>query len=285
MNRNTLAALLLAPLLTLLTCACSSSRDTARTPDPGMSRELAAAGERVESLGQDASESFATAVARTYAPWSSMTLKGKVRLEGVPVPLNVKIYMEHARSLILSLSAPLLGEMGRVEMTADSVLFVNKRAKTWCREPIAPALGRFGASLADIQDLLLGRVFMLGYGTLSPQNASQIEVSEGASDTRILTPRLQHPDAQYGFTLYPDGLMMMAAAFTPDERYLATADYTHREDGGTDMDISLKADTKRLSLSLSLEKPDTSPRTPLEPIAINPKWTRVTLSRWIKSLK
>lgn len=285
MNRNTLAALLLAPLLALLTCACSSSRHTARTPDPGMSRELAAAGKRVESLGQDASESFATAVARTYAPWSSMTLKGKVRLDGVPVPLNVKIYLEHARSLILSLSAPLLGEMGRVEMTADSVLFVNKRAKTWCREPLAPALGRFGASLADIQDLLLGRVFMLGYGTLSPQNASQIEVSEGASDTRILTPRLQHPDAQYGFTLYPDGQMMMAAAFTPDEKYLATADYTHREDGGTDMDLSLKAGTKRLSLSISLEKPDMAPKSQLEPLSINPKWTRVTLSRWIKSLK
>lgn len=285
MNRNTLAALLLAPLLALLTCACSSSRHTARTPDPGMSRELAAAGKRVESLGQDASESFATAVARTYAPWSSMTLKGKVRLDGVPVPLNVKIYMEHARSLILSLSAPLLGEMGRVEMTADSVLFVNKRAKTWCREPLAPALGRFGASLADIQNLLLGRVFMLGYGTLSPQNASQIEVSEGASDTRILTPRLQHPDAQYGFTLYPDGQMMMAAAFTPDEKYLATADYTHREDGGTDMDLSLKAGTKRLSLSISLEKPDMAPKSQLEPLSINPKWTRVTLSRWIKSLK
>lgn len=110
-------------------------------------------------------------------------------------------------------------------------------------------------------------------------------MSEGAP-THVSSHRdSSTPDAQYGFTLYPDGLMMMAAAFTPDERYLATADYTHREDGGTDMDISLKADTKRLSLSLSLEKPDTSPRTPLEPIAINPKWTRVTLSRWIKSLK
>lgn len=285
MNRNTPAYLLLAALLALLTCACSSGRHTSRNPVPGMSRELAAAGTRVESLDNDASESFAAAVARTYAPWSSMTLKGKVRLEGVPVPLNVKIYMEHASSLILSLSAPLLGEMGRVEMSADSVLLVNKRAKTWCREPLAPALGRFGASLADIQDLLLGRVFMLGYGTLSLQNAAQIEVSEGASDTRILTPRVQHPDAQYGFTLYPDGQMMMAAAFTPDEKYLATADYTHRDNGGTDMDLSLKVGTKNLSLSLYLEKPDTSPDIPLEPLAINPKWTRVTLSRWIKSLK
>lgn len=276
--------LLAAVILAAASVACSSSRRAVAPSDPNMSRELAAAGKNVEELNDRQASSIARAVAKSYRPWQQVSLKGKVKLEGLPIGLNVKIYMERAQSLILSLSAPLLGEVGRVEITPDSILMVNKRGKSYCKEQTASYLARFGASITDVQDLFLGHVFMLGYGTLTQDNASQIEVSTGASDTWIFTPKVQHPDAQYGFTLHPDGRMMMAAAFTPDERYLATADYSYRDNGASDMLLSIKAGKRNFKLDLSLDEPDYEP-VPLEPVTINPKWSQLSFSQWLKSLK
>lgn len=279
---STYMAALTAVILALACVACSGSRHAVDTGQTGMSRELAAAGKNVESLGTRESASVAATVAKSYRPWQQVSLRGKARAEGLPIALNVKIYMEHGRLVIMSLNAPLLGEIGRVEMTGDSVLLVNKRGKTYCKEQTAAHLARFGASVADVQDLLLGRVFLLGYGTLSEGNAKQVEVSTGASDTWILTPKAQHPDAQYGFTLYPDGQMMMAAAFTPDKQYLATAEYEHSP-SGYDIGLTIKAGKRSILLQLTLDKPDFEP-VPLEPATINPKWTRMGFSQWIKSL-
>lgn len=262
--------------------SCSSARK-AVAPSAGMSRELLAAGENVSELGKSQSLSIARAIAKTYTPWQKVSMKGKAKLEGLPVSLSVKIYMERTHSVIMSLSAPLLGEVGRVELTSDSVLLVNKKGKTYCKESIASYLSEFGASITDVQDLIMGRVFMLGYGTLTESNASMAEVSDGASDTWILTPKTQHPHAQYGFTLYHDGLMLMAAAFTPDEKYLATAEYAHDKDG-SDINFNFKFSKKTITLDLSLDNPNYSPE-PLTPVAISSKWEKLTFREWMKSFK
>lgn len=233
--------------------------------------------------GKQAHELAAT-VAKSYKPWQEVALKGKVRLDGVPIPLTLKAYMVRSRSIIMSLSAPLLGEVGRVEVTPDSMLVVNKRAKLYARENVASHLSDFGATLADAQDLLLGRVFVLGSGTLSPGNASLLEISEGPDGNFILTPRHQDERAEYGFTVSPAGRMLMAAAFTPDERYLAQAEYEYNGSKSVDVSLTLKFGKKSFPLSMSLSAPDYAP-TPLEPVEIGSKWKRVTLKALFSSFK
>lgn len=274
-----------AGFLTLICClwGCSSSRNasTSVPPAEGMSRELKAAGENVRTYNDNKALSIARAVAATYTPWQRLSIKGKAKVKGLPVSLSLKIYMTRTSEILMSLSAPLLGEVGRVEISQDSVLLVNKRSKTYCRESIASYLTETGATLTDIQDLLTGRVFLLGSGTLSESNASLVEVSQGPSDTWFVTPKNQPERANYGFTLYPDGQMSMATAYTPDRRYEATAMYTHLSDG-TEMDLSLKFGNKPFKLEISMEEPNYSP-TPLQPIAINPKWKRTGFKEWLKS--
>lgn len=265
----------------IMLSGCAGSRKAALSPTEGMGRELAAAGKNVEMLSAKDSRAVTRAVAKTYRPWQQVSLRGKAKMAGLPVSLGVKIYMERGSSVVMSLNAPLLGEVGRVEIDADSILLVNKRSKTYCTESLEKPLAAVGADITNLQDLLLGRVFILGSGTLSEGNAPQIEVSDGASDTWILTPKVQPERAQYGFTLYKDGQMLLAVAGTPDERYMASATYSY-DKSDTDIELSIKAAGKTIDLDLSLNAPDYSP-TPLERIGINPKWEKLDFRNWLKS--
>ncbi|MCM1005931.1 MAG: DUF4292 domain-containing protein [Prevotella sp.] len=279
--KNTL--LYTVTLLVLLAfTSCAGSRKAAIAPDADMSRELRAAGENVLLYNAKESESIAKAVARTYTPWQNVSLKGKASMDGLPLALSVKVYMVRTQSVIMSMNVPLLGEVGRVEIDPDSILLVNKRSKTFCKAAIAKPMSELGASITDLQDLLLGRVFVLGSGTLTEGNAPQVEVSTGASDTWIITPKVQPERAQYGFTLYKDGQMLMALAGTPDEAYMANALYTHNSDG-YDIDLTFKFGGKSVKVFLDLDQPDFTP-TPLEPISVNSKWKSLSFKSWIKSL-
>lgn len=295
MNKLTLKHIsfcLLAALVLCLTACGTSSSAVSNTPpatggiigtDSGISRELEAAGENVDILSSKESLAMARAVAKTYTPWQQVSLKGKARVEGVPVALSVKVYMVRGNCVRMSLSAPLLGEVGRLELGNDSMLVVNKRSKTYCVEPVGHLMAEFGATIRDVQDLLMGRVFLLGSGTLTESNAPLFEVSRGASSACIFTPRTQLPDVQYGFTLYPDGKMMMAAAGTNDESYMATMEYEYtKKNTQADLSLTIKGKTKRIELTF--EEPDYSP-SPLDGIALNPKWTRTTLRKLFSGLK
>jgi len=249
----------------------------------GMSRELKAAGENVRALSTKESVKIATSVARTYKNWDKLSMNGRLRMKGLPISPGVKVYMERGSLIVISLRAPLMGEVGRVELTRDSVLMVNKMSKKYCAEDIRPYLGRLGADITNVQDLLLGRVFLLNAGTLSEGNAALVDVSTGASDTWIFTPKGQDPRAEYGFTLFQDGKMLMAAAFTTDLQNFATAEYGY-EGKDTQVDIMLKYGKKEARIALEFDAPDMKPN-PIERVRINNKWEKVSIGEFIRSMR
>lgn len=276
MNKNILTAVL-ALLLMALTSSCSSvHRDAAEVSMPPGEEPTA-------TLSAGKAESVVRKVAQTYKPWQNVSVKGKAKLKGLPIALNLKIYMERGAAVRISLSAPLIGEVGRMELTPDSMLLVNKRSKTYCKQETASYLARLGASITDVQDMLIGRVFLLGSGTLSEGNAPQVEVSAGAEDTWVLTPKVQPEQARYEFVLLSDGKMQAATAATLDERYMAKAIYTYGKEG-FDMDLTIKTGSKAVDMTLEMDEPDFEPIA-LEPIRINPKWTQMSISKWLKSFK
>lgn len=280
--KNSWSLISVLSCILLLLPACSGSRQNTIPPTADMSRELVAAGKNVSQFNAKDSRDIAGAIAKTYRPWQNVSYKGKVKVDGLPIALNLKIYMVRGESVIMSLSAPLIGEVGRVEIDQSSILLVNKHSKTYCKEDLSRPLNELGATITDLQDLLMGRIFVLGSGTLTEGNAPQVEVAEGASSTWIVTPKSQPERAQYGFTVYQDGLMMLAMAGTPDESYLATAEYEYNK-SDTDIDLTFKIKGKAVKLSMQLEAPNYSP-SPLEPVTINSKWTRQSFRTWLKSL-
>lgn len=281
MNKFSIA-IIFAVLCMLCSCSARRPGNVIEAPE-GMSRELKAAGENVRALSAKESVKIATSVARTYKNWDKLSMNGRLRMKGLPISPGVKVYMERGSLIVISLRAPLMGEVGRVELTRDSVLMVNKMSKKYCAEDIRPYLGRLGADITNVQDLLLGRVFLLNAGTLSEGNAALVDVSTGASDTWIFTPKGQDPRAEYGFTLFQDGKMLMAAAFTTDQQNLATAEYGY-EGKDTQVDITLKYGKKEASIALEFDAPDMKPN-PIERVRINNKWEKVSIGEFIRSMR
>lgn len=269
-----LSSVLTALLISVAHGSCAASRQSARvsgTPD-------------ATAPATDNGKSLVRSVADSYTPWQKASVKGKMRISGLPVSLNLKTYMVRDSVLLMSMSAPLLGEVGRMEIDTDSILIVNKRAKTYWKQSITSCLSRFGATVNDIQDLLLGRVFMLGSGTLSRDNVSQTEVSPGSEETWVLRPLQKHPDIEYGFTLRPDGQMLLMAAVSADARYECSAYFDHLKNGDTDLDITIRMKNKSVPFNVTLSTPDFSP-TPLSRIGINPKWSKTDFKGLLDSFK
>lgn len=278
MNKTSLIILLAAALAL---SACHSSK-TAIAPQEGMSRELQAAGLNVEQLSAKSKDKFLKDLAGTYTPWESMALDGNVQIKSLPLDPSVKVYMERGKLLLLSLRVPLLGEVGRVEIDNDSALIVNRRGKCFTKVATAKMLNRIGVNLTDFQDLLLGRVFMAGSASLSKDNVELFSVSEGAGGNFIVTPRKQRDDAEYGFTLYPDGKMLLAVAFTTDENYMLQSEYTYKSKQ-TALNLDVTAGNKKYSGVFSYSEPEYNPSKPMARTEISSKWKRVSFKELFNS--
>ena len=277
-NKFTVAFLLCMAGLALTAC---SSQKQALKPAGGMSRELKAAGLNVNPLSPGKSEKWLRALAGTYTSWKAISLSGKVKIDALPLDPSLKIYMQRGESVIISLRVPLLGEVGRAEIAPDTAMVVNRRAGCYTKIPTASLLNRAGVNLTDFQDLLLGRVFLAGSAPLSRDNVQLFAVSEAAGGNYIVTPRKQREDAEYGFTLYPDGKMLLAVAFTTDESCLLQSEYDY-SGKTTSLTLDITASGKKYSGTISYDKPDYNP-APLDPVKIKPGWKAVSLKKLFTS--
>lgn len=279
MNKS--LTIILSLCICLLAASCGTGRTAVKAPE-GASRELQAAGFNVEALGDREAQKWLSALADTYTPWERLSLDGSLSVKNLPLDPSVKIYMERGKLLLVSLRVPLLGEVGRVEIASDSALVVNRRGKCYTRMATASLLDRVGVSLTDFQDLLLGRVFLAGSASLARDNVSLFSVSEGAGGNFIVAPRVQRDDAEYGFTLYPDGKMFMAVAFTTDENYLLQNEYSYPGKERTAIDVSVTAGKKQYGGTLSYGTPDFKP-SPMKRAEISKSWKRVSLRKLFSS--
>lgn len=103
-------------------------------------------------------------------------MSGKLSSPMLPVTASLKVYMEKDSLILITVSAPLIGEAARIEIDQKEALVVNKLKNSYATvdmamiEPICPG------GLAALQNLFLGRITLLGYGTLSPEDGSQLEI-------------------------------------------------------------------------------------------------------------
>lgn len=119
-------------------------------------------------------------ILRHYDDWTTVELSGKLRASGLPMNPTVKLYMMRGSEIVLSVRAPFLGEVGRLEIINDSITAVYKLKKVYCRESLYNATRAYPGLISDIQSLLLGRMVVFGEGELSEANAGLLEFTEMA---------------------------------------------------------------------------------------------------------
>ena len=97
-----------------------------------------------------------------------MQTGGNIKLSaGSSFSSAIQVRMVRDQAIYISLR-PMLGiEVGRLLITADSLYAVDKVHKRYIAEKVSMLTSGIPVTVSEVQDMFLGRPFIIGKGTLS----------------------------------------------------------------------------------------------------------------------
>lgn len=161
MTRNLLSILTALTIMAAMASGCSSGRNAATTATgPGVAVPADLADRTLPQLYASFTGSF--------SGWTDVKAPVSLSLEA-PRRMSVSATMTMVRDRGLSVSVRILGmEMASVTVTGDSVFAMSKPHRCYLAESISELLAGFPATTGNLQDLLLGRPFVIGGATMTP---------------------------------------------------------------------------------------------------------------------
>lgn len=172
-----------------LLAGCRSGKDALR-------------GESSPQLGADVSlTQRAEALAQTAGEWNELNLPVKVELKS---PFSIsgsgRAYMRRGQDIYISIR--MLGfEVLVVYIDSKTVNVADKFNHRYLSEPIDQLLGNVSLTVADIQDLILGRVFVNGIGTFSASMLDKVSLARSSDSQWTITPKNKVAGASYSFSV------------------------------------------------------------------------------------
>lgn len=237
-----------------------------------------------QPIGKKEKKSIVSAIASGCAQWNTVSLSGKLRMDMLPLSPSVKIFMQRDSLIRISLRAPLVGEVGRAEIDNDSILVVNKMKKTYVKESLAKVFSFYPGTLSDLQDILLGRVVIPGYGTLTEDSWKVVELyeEEGVGYTLLPTPKAEIEGFTYGYMI--DGTPKATAlAVVPEgkENVIVGVTYSY-PDNGLEVNVSYQTPEKTVGGTLDLDRPEWNVKG-FDAIKLNSRFRRMDFKQFMKS--
>lgn len=222
----------------------------------------------------------------TYTDWQTAELNGKIRMKGLPLSPSLKIYMTKKTAVTISVRAPILGEVGRIEIDGDSVLAINKMKNVYCRESIAGIKYEYPDAIADLQSLLLGRVVVVRSGELSVTNSDYMDFTETEQNWSLTYPkgRSEYDEFGYEYKVNREGRIdsFIVSMSTADRDLAAQIDYSY-PGNNMNLDISATQDSeKKFSTEIDFDQPRYGVTMP-SPAQLNSRAKRVGIKEFIKS--
>ena len=172
-------------MLAALMSACGTFKKAANLPD-------------TTSTTQSTSTDPYDAVIATLGGWQTMQTGGNIKLSaGSTFSSSIQMRMVRDQAIFISLR-PVLGiEVGKLIITADSLYAVDKVHKRYIAEKVSILTSGIPLTVSDVQDIFLGRPFIIGKGTMNEGVKSEITVSREGSSV-LLTPGERYKG--YGYT-------------------------------------------------------------------------------------
>lgn len=135
--------------------------------------------------------------------WTTASWQGKLRADMLPVSISVKVFLRNGSEMLVSLRAPLFGEVARVEIDTVQALVVNKMKRRYWKRNIQSVSKSFPYILECMQSAMIGRPFVAGKGELTPANAEGLSVYEIDGDCTLMTAggKGELENFSYGFAL------------------------------------------------------------------------------------
>lgn len=184
MNRTSLYTVFAIFLLCLAT-ACRSAKDTGK-PESGHSGQLIHTGQAYSPQS----------VIDNELEWNDLTISGNMALNlGSNLSSAIQLRMVKGKSISISIR-PVLGiEMGKIFISEDSIIVVDKYHKAFFAESIRQFMGDY-VCLASLQQLLLSRPFIPGKGAITDAGMFDSSPCDENGNWRM-TPKKQ--DSRYAY--------------------------------------------------------------------------------------
>lgn len=140
------------------------------------------------------------AVIATLGDWQTLQTGGNIKLNaGSSFSSSIQMRMVRDQAIYISLR-PVLGiEVGRLLITADSLYAVDKVHKRYIAEKVSILTSGIPLTVSDVQDIFLGRPFIIGKGTMNEGVKAGITVTREGNMV-LLTPSEQYKGYGYTFT-------------------------------------------------------------------------------------
>ncbi len=139
------------------------------------------------------------AVIATLGDWQTMQAGGNIKLNaGSSFSSAIQVRMVRDQAIYISLR-PVLGiEAGKLIITADSLYAVDKIHKRYIAEKVSILTSGIPVTVSDVQDIFLGRPFIIGLGTLNETLKPQ--VSANGNNPLVLTANETFKGYGYAFS-------------------------------------------------------------------------------------
>lgn len=199
-------------------------------------------------------------IASSHASWNTMQCSGTIRLGGSKsLSSSVSVRMERDKSISISVR-PMLGiEVGRLVFKGDSVLVVDKLHKQYIAENVSMFTNGLPATVSTLQDIFMGRSFILGEGTYTKSNADHAQLT--ADNGKLtLAPSKQVQGFTYSFT-YDTSARIQALQVIPDGAKSTTYSVNYDEvkktvAGNVAHSVSIDGTIKGNAFNISLDYND-----------------------------
>lgn len=143
----------------------------------------------------------AEALIAASGEWTELNVPLKVEIKS---PFSIsgsgRAYMHRGQDIYISIRV--LGfEVAVVYIDNNTVNIADKFNRRYLSEPIGDILGTASITISDIQDILLGRVFVNGKGTFDDSMLSEVNLAETSDSQWIITPKNKVAGATYSFSI------------------------------------------------------------------------------------
>ncbi|WP_300935277.1 DUF4292 domain-containing protein [uncultured Muribaculum sp.] len=161
------------------------------------------------------------------AEWNSVEVPISFSLEKPQrISLSGRARIEQGKAIELSMR--MIGiEVARLLIREDSLFAMYRLEKVYLAESVKSLTNRLPVSISNLQDMLIGRPFIIGASTMGPGNKKNVDLEYSLNSLTII-PQKQPKGMTYGFTANTGQEIYLSrfAALSDKKDITVTADYT-----------------------------------------------------------
>lgn len=244
-----------------------------------------ATAQEIEELDRTSVKEVMTLVENHQTPWERIELSGKLKCDLLPLSPSIKIFMEKGKRIDLSIRAPFLGEVGRLQADTDTIFLINKHRKIFWSASMSEVSEKYPGGIELLQSILLGRTVIFGEGPAGTDMGAMLSIYPDDEDGWLLMPKdkYQVAGARYGYVVGADGETLSLIVERENSDDYIQIDYDWKNNSKYNLLLQLALGSKEIEATLQFDAPREN-ALPMNPIAIDRKYRRVDIKEFLSKI-